>query len=62
MTDYEHLEIISDSDSEDYSVSEQEDEYCYYCSEILDYEDNEFYDWESNRYYCEKCWDQCMDD
>jgi hypothetical protein len=62
MTDYSCLEIVSDSDGEDYSISEQENEYCYYCSQILNYEDNEHYDFEADRYYCENCWDQCMGD
>ena len=54
MSEYDSLEIISDE--EEYSSSDQEDEKCYYCDAELDYEDNEFYDWEAGRFYCERCW------
>jgi hypothetical protein len=65
MTDYEHLEIISDEEDEDYSYSsngEDDEEKCYYCDADLDYEDNEFYDWEAGRFYCERCWNQVIHD
>ena len=54
MTEYEHLEIISDSD--DCSSDCSECEKCYYCDADLDYEDNEFYIESENSYCCERCW------
>ena len=63
MSEYEDtLEIIDDSDGEDYSYSSngEDEDKCYYCDADLDYEDNEFYDWESDRYYCERCWNQIL--
>jgi hypothetical protein len=63
MTEYEeHLEIVSDSDGEDYSISEQEDIHCNCCDEILDYFENEFYDWENDTYYCQNCWNDYVKD
>ena len=56
----EHLEIISDSDECSSDCSEC-DERCYYCQADLDYEDNEFYDWEVDRYYCERCWNDILE-
>jgi hypothetical protein len=63
----DHLEIISDTDSEiddptyipsseDSSSSEYDDYFCYYCETDLEYEDNEFYDSEADRFYCRRCW------
>jgi len=60
MTEWNNLEIISD-DSE-YSSDCSECQKCYYCDAELDYEDNEFYDWEADRFYCERCWDQIIHD
>ena len=54
MSEFETLEIIDDS--EEYSSSGAEEEKCYYCDAELDYEENEFYDWEAGRFYCERCW------
>tara|TARA_R110000868_G_scaffold152410_3_gene377118 strand:- start:523 stop:717 length:195 start_codon:yes stop_codon:yes gene_type:complete len=62
MSDDETLEIITDEEDERYSSSEEEGEKCYYCDGILEYEENEFYDWESNRFYCEACWDNILHD
>jgi hypothetical protein len=58
----EHLEIISDSDECSSDCSDCKDEYCYYCRAELDYEENEFYDWEAGRYYCERCWNEILED
>ena len=64
----DHLEIISDTDSEiddptyipssedDSSCSEYDDYFCYQCEVDLEYEENEFYDWETDRVYCRNCW------
>ena len=54
MSEFESLEIISDE--EEYSSSSEEEENCYFCDAELDYEENEFYDWEAGRFYCERCW------
>ena len=31
-------------------------------SEILDYYENEFYDWENDTYYCQNCWNEIHED
>ena len=50
--------VCSDSD-ESYSSSDFDtDGLCYYCNAELDYEDNEFYDEEADRFYCERCWNK----
>ena len=64
MSEFESLEIISDEEETDHSYSSngENEEKCYYCNADLEYEDNEFYDWEAGRFYCERCWDQVMHD
>ena len=54
MSEFETLEIVDDS--EEYSSSSDEEQNCYFCDAELDYEENEFYDWEAGRFYCERCW------
>jgi hypothetical protein len=58
MTEWESLEVLSDSDECSSSCSECKDEHCYYCEANLEYEDNEFYDDEADRFYCERCWNE----
>jgi hypothetical protein len=58
--DIEHLEIISDSDECSSQCSEC-GEKCYYCRAELEYEDNEFYDEEADRFYCERCWNDILE-
>tara|TARA_R110000868_G_scaffold498_8_gene3743 strand:- start:1603 stop:1782 length:180 start_codon:yes stop_codon:yes gene_type:complete len=55
MNDWESLEVLSDECSSDCSEC---DERCYYCEANLEYEDNEFYDDEADRFYCERCWNE----
>tara|TARA_R110002126_G_scaffold213500_1_gene359972 strand:- start:767 stop:958 length:192 start_codon:yes stop_codon:yes gene_type:complete len=63
MSDDETLEIVSDSDGDDYSCSSNdEDETCYYCNADLDYEDNEFYIEAKHCYCCERCWNEIHED
>ena len=48
---------VPSSDDESYSSSDYDtDGFCYYCSAELDFEDNEFFDVDANRFYCERCW------
>ena len=50
---------VPSSDDESYSSSDYDtDGLCYYCSAELDFEDNEFFDVDANRFYCERCWNQ----
>ena len=50
---------VPSSDDESYSSSDYDtDGFCYYCSAELDFEDNEFFDVDANRFYCERCWNQ----
>ncbi len=56
MSDDENLEIVSDSEDSMYKSSSEEGERCYCCNDNLEYEDNEYYDWTADRYYCERCW------
>jgi hypothetical protein len=72
MSEIESLEILSDSedslvndpdyvpsteDSDD-SSAESLIDMCWYCSCELEYEDNEFYIEEKDRYCCERCWNE----
>jgi len=50
--------VCSDTDETDSSSEFDTDGLCYYCNAELDYEDNEFYDEEADRFYCERCWNQ----
>ena len=47
------------SASDDYSSSDYDtDGICYYCSAELEYEENEYYDPEADRFYCKRCFEQ----
>jgi len=51
-------EPSSESES-GYSSSDYDtDGFCYYCSAELEYEENEYYDEDANRFYCKRCWDK----
>jgi len=49
---------VPSSDDESYSSSDYDtDGLCYYCSAELEYEENEYYDTEADRFYCKRCFD-----
>jgi hypothetical protein len=61
LAEWSTLEILSESDDEyDPTMSDESSggdiDLCYFCECILDFEENEFYDPEEDRYYCERCW------
>ena len=66
LPDLESLQIISDPescDSDTVSEHSSEDEYdtegiCFLCSTDLDYEENEYYDSDTDRFYCKRCYEQ----
>jgi len=50
--------VPSTDDTDECSSDCSDCEKCYYCRADLDYEDNEFYDEEADRFYCERCWNE----
>lgn len=74
MSDFESLEILSDEDSinndPDYIPSTEDSDdssveslidMCFYCSCELEYEENEYYIEDKDRYCCERCWVEIHD-
>jgi len=51
-------EPSSESESEYSSSDYDTDGFCYYCSAELEYEENEYYDAEADRFYCKHCFEQ----
>lgn len=67
LPDLESLQIISDPETTDTETKSEscssEDEYdtegiCFLCSTDLDYEENEYYDSDTDRFYCKRCYEQ----
>ena len=53
--------VPSTEDTDECSSDCSSCEKCYYCQADLDYEDNEFYDEEADRFYCERCWNDILE-
>jgi hypothetical protein len=54
-------EPSSESDSEYSSSDYDTDGFCYYCSAELEYEENEYYDEDANRFYCKRCFEHILE-
>ena len=64
------LEIIDDTLSEinepssesEYSSSDYDtDGICYFCQVELDFEENEYYDEQADRFYCKRCFEHILE-
>ena len=50
------------SSESEYSSSDYDTEgFCYFCQVELEYEENEYYDEQANRFYCKRCFEHILE-